>query len=297
MYHIKAKLSYLMVNTSILAENSKEKLLNIRIEKCKEGMVVCENPIVKLKMLDAIIEECTSGRKRYVSALFRVHRIILQNPINLNDTRKKKIIIDSQNTFSRLADCYEIAGGLQEPRKCYKPVMDMIRKNAAVNMCLLDVGCGTGTMLRMVSDAFPNASKLLGIDISSVMVSEANKNLQDTNAHAVTGTIETVAVQQDYFDIVLCMHSFHHYPEPLMSLRYMRRALHKNGLLILVDNRYEGWKRIKRNVYLYKNGYPTGDMWMYSFFELFILTRIAGFGEQKYQSIGDNSFMFMCRKK
>lgn len=297
MYHIKARLSYLMVKTSILTENHREELLNIRIKKCKESMSVCENPVVKMKMLDAIIEECTHARKRYESVLFRVHRAILKNPIYINDTRKKKIIIDSQNTFSRLADCYEIAGGLQEPRKCYEPVMEMIRKNAAANVRLLDVGCGTGTMLKLVSDAFPNASKLLGIDISAAMVSKANQNLQNTNAHAVTGTIETAAVQQNCFDIALCMHSFHHYPKPLMSLRHMRRALHKNGLLILVDNRYEGWKRIRRNIYLYKNGYPTGDMWMYSFFELFILTKIAGFDEQKYQRIGDNSFMFICRKK
>lgn len=297
MYHIKARLSYLMVQTSVLIENNREEFLNIRIKKCKESMVVCENPIVKMKMLDAIIEVCTHGKKRYESVLFRVYRIILQNPIHVNDTRKKKITIDSQNTFSRMADCYEVAGGLQEARKCYKPVMEMIRKNAAGNVCLLDVGCGTGAMLKLVSDAFPNASKLLGIDISAAMVSEANKNLQNTNAHAVTGTIETAAVQQNYFDIELCMHSFHHYPEPLKSLRYMRRALHKNGMLILADNRYEGWKRIRRNVYLYKNGYPTGDMWMYSFFELFIMTQIVGFGEQKYQKIGDNSFVFTCRKR
>ncbi len=297
MYHIKARLSCLMGQTNILTENHREEFLNIRIKKCKESMNVCENPVVKMKMLNAMIEECTHGGKRYESALFRVHRIILKNPINLNNIRKKKIIIDSQNTFSRLADCYEVAGGLREPRKCYKPVMDMIRKNAASDVCLLDVGCGTGTMLKLVSDAFPNASKLLGIDISEAMVSEANKNLQNTKAHAVTGTIEKVAVQQNYFDIALCMHSFHHYPEPLKSLRCMCRALQKNGLLILVDNRYEGWKRIKMNMDLFKNGCTTGDMWMYSFFELFILTLIAGFGEQKYQKIGDNSFVFTCRKK
>lgn len=297
MYHIKARLSCLMVQRSLLPENHREEVLKLRIKKCKESMAVCDNQVIKMKMLDAMIEECAHGGKRYECALFRVQRIILKNPINLNNIRKEKIMIDSQNTFSRLADCYEVAGGLQEPRKCYKPVMDMIRKNAAANVCLLDVGCGTGAMLKLVSEAFPNASKLLGIDISAAMVSEANKNLQNSNAHAVAGTIETAAVQKNYFDIELCMHSFHHYPEPLKSLRYMRRALRKNGMLIIVDNRYEGWKRIKINVDLFKNGCTTGDMWMYSFFELFILTQIAGFGEQKYQKIGDNSFAFTCRKR
>ena len=77
----------------------------------------------------------------------------------------------------------------------------------------------------------------------------------------------------------------------------MCRVLHKEGLLILVDNRIKGWKRLERNFNMFVNNYPYGDMWMYSFLELFILTTLAGFHKQKYIKVGDNSFIFMCEKK
>ena len=91
------------------------------------------------------------------------------------------------------------------------------------------------------------------------------------------------------------MHSFHHYPEPLASLRQMYSILRKEGTLVIADNYYHGWKRIKRNVDLYKNNYPLGDMWMYSIGELCILTWIAGFKRQEYQEVG-GSFIFTCKK-
>ncbi len=77
----------------------------------------------------------------------------------------------------------------------------------------------------------------------------------------------------------------------------MAKVLHKNGVLIIADNRYTGWKRLESNLRLFINNYPYGDMWMYSFWELFLLTSLVGFHKQKYIKVGEKSFIFMCEKK
>ena len=135
------------------------------------------------------------------------------------------------------------------------------------------------------------------LKICQISIRKFLQNLQNTKAHAVTGTIEKVAVQQNYFDIALCMHSFHHYPRPLKSLRCMSRALRRKGVLIIVDNYYKGLKRLEQNFDLYVNEYCYGDMWMYSAWELVILTSMAGFYKQQCYKVGDKSFMFICQKR
>lgn len=76
----------------------------------------------------------------------------------------------------------------------------------------------------------------------------------------------------------------------------MERALSKNGILIIADNYYKGWRRIKRNWELYTNNYPDGDVWMYSFLELGVLAKLAGFKKSYCHKVGKKSFIFVCQK-
>ncbi len=209
----------------------------------------------------------------------------------------QKIKNRSRAVFDILADTYEQDGGYDEPRKCYRPAMKMIRKYARKDLKLLDIGCGPGIMLQMVLDTFPDAMRVDGIDLSREMVRQAKGRLLDERAVVVEGTIDTVDFSEDFYDIELCMHSFHHYPRPLKSLRCMSRALRRKGVLIIVDNYYKGLKRLEQNFDLYVNEYCYGDMWMYSAWELVILTSMAGFYKQQCYKVGDKSFMFICQKR
>lgn len=198
--------------------------------------------------------------------------------------------------FNRLASNYENDETLQEPRKCYAPVLKIIKKQAVTDLKLMDIGCGTGVMLKLVCEEFPQASDILGIDLSPVMVKRARDKLSGYKAHIMERKIEAADLPKGFYDIALCMHSIHHYPSPLKSLKKVEKALGKNGMLIIADNYYKGWERIRRNWELYANNYPDGDVWMYSFFELGVLARVAGFKKSYCYKVGKKSFIFVCQK-
>lgn len=211
-------------------------------------------------------------------------------------TKADEIRKKTRIAFNKLASNYEKNEDLLEPRKCYAPVLKIIKKYAVTDLKLLDIGCGTGVMLKLICEEFPQASDIFGIDLSPVMVKRARDKLSGYKAHIMKGQIETADLPSEFYDIELCMHSIHHYPTPLKSLKKMERALSKNGILIIADNYYKGWMRIKRNWELCVHNYPNGDMWMYSFFELGVLARLAGFKRSYCCKAGEKSFIFVCQK-
>ena len=294
MYHVKGRMYYYILNQKILSINDRNKLMDERIRICKRAAVLCDISI-KRKMYEAIIAQCRKYG-RYKEGIFLILYLRdVKNLFFMSKLRKDKILKDSKTSFDIMADTYEQGWCLEEVRKCYDPVLSIVKNYASSDIKLLDVGCGTGVMLKRISNEFPNAEAVHGIDLSPMMVEKTNAKLQSENAYAVEGTLDSLDLSKDFYNIVLCMHSFHHYPEPLESLRQMYRVLRKGGILVIADDCYRGWKRIRRNVDLYKKNYPLGDMWMYSFRELIVLTRLAGFKQQEYQEIG-KSFIYICKK-
>lgn len=291
MYHVKGKLCYYILDTKDHLDE-KNRFLDIRINMCKKVLNLCDIS-VKRKIVGEILEQCKKYKRYKDYTFFLLYLEVVKKLSFVN--RQDKIIADSKLSFDVMADTYEQEYGLAEVRNCYDPVLDIVKNYASSDVKLLDVGCGTGVMLERISAEFPNAGAIHGIDLSSMMVRKTNERLQGPNAYAAEGTLTTLNVPGDFYNIILCMHSFHHYPNPHENVKQMYRVLQKNGILILADNYYKGWKRISRNIELFKNNYPLGDMWMYSFGELFALTRFVGFKQQEFRRIG-GSFIFICKK-
>lgn len=84
---------------------------------------------------------------------------------------------------------------------------------------LLDVGCGTGTFLSMVLNKF-NVG-VFGIDISPGMIEKSSQLLGD-RADLRVGDSEHLPWNDESFDIVTCIASFHHFPNPELVLKEMR---------------------------------------------------------------------------
>ena len=150
-------------------------------------------------------------------------------------------------------------------------------------------------MLRKICDAYPKVMIAEGIDISGAMVKQAKKISKDYPITFCEGTLEDIDSEKQKYNVLLCMHSFHHYPKPLKVLKAMGKMLCSEGRLIIVENRLEGWERWRSNLYFFKARYHSGDLWIYSKYELTFLAKLAGFKKVGYKKCGDQSFMLVCQ--
>ena len=98
---------------------------------------------------------------------------------------------------------------------------------------ILDVGCGTGQLLKALSDAVPDA-RLAGADPSPEMLEVARKRLGETvplkQSHA-----ESLPFSNETFDVVVSTNAFHYFRNPLGALEEMARVLPPNGRIVLTD--------------------------------------------------------------
>ena len=97
---------------------------------------------------------------------------------------------------------------------------------------LLDIGSGTGYLINMLKDK--EMTEFYGLDLSEEMIKIAeSKNIK--NAQFILGSANKLPFDDDTFDIVTCIQSFHHYPYPNEAMREAYRVLKKGGLYILSD--------------------------------------------------------------
>jgi ubiquinone/menaquinone biosynthesis C-methylase UbiE len=106
---------------------------------------------------------------------------------------------------------------------------------AAAPNRVLDVGCGTGYLLRVLADRYPNAERLDGIDAAPAMVTTAAGNTQDDRLTFAVGVAERIGHPDDTFDLIVSTTSFDHWSDQQAGLRECARALRPGGHLVLVD--------------------------------------------------------------
>ncbi len=99
--------------------------------------------------------------------------------------------------------------------------------------CIIDVGCGTGRLLRAASVRWPEA-QLLGVDPAEQMVSEAQR--LNPNATFKLAPAESLPFSGQTADLVLTSLSFHHWANQTKGLQEIVRVLRPGGLLCLADH-------------------------------------------------------------
>lgn len=155
----------------------------------------------------------------------------------------------------------------------YEGVMQKIREQPFDS--ILDVGCGTGTLLSIVTHEF-NEIKACGIDISARMIERAAE-LMGESAELVVGDADNLPWDDNSFDLVVCNASFHHYPDPLKVLTEMKRILKSDGRVIIADPWWSSAKRFAINLFLKSPFNYLGDVRIYSQKEMYNLLAVSGF--------------------
>ena len=100
---------------------------------------------------------------------------------------------------------------------------------------VLDVGCGTGYLVRALAHRYPNAKQLAGIDAAPQMIAVARTLAQDDRLSFTLGVAEELGYADRTFDLVVSTTSFDHWSDQQAGLVECARVLRPGGRLLLVD--------------------------------------------------------------
>jgi SAM-dependent methyltransferase len=77
---------------------------------------------------------------------------------------------------------------------------------------------------------------ILGIDLSSKMLSVAREKLKDYAALTLCqSSVTAIPAADESFDVVVCANAFHYFESSLAALAEMRRVLKPNGRVVILD--------------------------------------------------------------
>ncbi len=103
---------------------------------------------------------------------------------------------------------------------------------------VLDLGCGTGTLTRMIADKLPATAEVIGIDAAEKMIEVAErKKGERKNLKFNAALAEELPLEDESFDRMVSTFFFHHINGNLKEkvLQEMWRVLRPGGLAIIVD--------------------------------------------------------------
>ena len=104
---------------------------------------------------------------------------------------------------------------------------------------VLDVGCGTGRLLRAASTYWPKA-QLIGVDPAEGMVEVARQ--LNPAATFLSSTAETLPLPDASIDLALSTVSFHHWHNQAAGVREIARVLRPHGYFFLADISMPAWQ-------------------------------------------------------
>jgi len=116
-----------------------------------------------------------------------------------------------------------------------KTVLELAASEVPRPVAILDVGCGTGRLLRSTEQKFP-AAALEGVDAAVEMVKHAQAvNPARSRIRFQQATAERLPFAADQFDLVFSTMTFHHWDDQAHAVAEVARVLKPGGRWLLAD--------------------------------------------------------------
>ena len=202
----------------------------------------------------------------------------------MNDQKEK-----SKAAFNQQAATYDTDMKGQHARSLYPILLD--RLSHISYHSALDLGCGTGEMMKQILQT-DNCKELYGIDLSEEMLAVAKSKLPD-QVKLLLGDSESLPFPDNFFDVVYCNDSFHHYPAPRNVLSEVQRVLKPGGTFLMGDCWQPYIGRVIINFYMRHS--KEGDVKIYSETEMVSMLS-EYFHDVSWERIGNTACISMSKK-
>ena len=147
----------------------------------------------------------------------------------------------NEKRWDKWAENYDKKSLLQDKlRQAQRSVIYILDVNENINF--LDVGCGTGYAIGEAAKLVNGKGEFYGIDLSSKIIEKAKDNYRDkSNFHFIKANVESIPLNDNFFNIIICTYSFHHYLNPDKALKEIYRLLKKGGKVYILDPTSDKW--------------------------------------------------------
>jgi ubiquinone/menaquinone biosynthesis C-methylase UbiE len=139
---------------------------------------------------------------------------------------------DEVKKYYREIEHYDWVKDPKYPEKLFhmmraKEVSAIVNNSINNGQSILDVGCGTGLITRLI-----HSDNITALDINPWALERAKINTKDRDVAFVLGDAEAIPFPANTFDIVVCTEMLEHLVRPDLALRGIYRILKPGGRFI-----------------------------------------------------------------
>jgi len=134
--------------------------------------------------------------------------------------------------FDKMASSYDDGRGRKILNRFYRLLLEQV--DIEPGAVVLDVGCGTGTILRRLADKA--AIRGYGIDIEENMIAEAKKKCPEMDIQV--SSCEHTPFDNQQFDAITACLAYHHFSDKKGFAKETVRILKPGGILYIADPRF-----------------------------------------------------------
>ena len=141
-----------------------------------------------------------------------------------------------RDEFNRWAEAGRGDGMEKDHLPITLPVL--VRMNLAPTDNVLDVGCGSGWLSRLLSEQVPEG-RIVGMDVSDEMIRVARRNsLHHDNILYVVGEAAEIPWEPNFFHQAISVESAYYWPHPAAGVKEIHRVLRPGGAAWILINYY-----------------------------------------------------------